>query len=118
MIDGAVVHVIANGRMSAVQDFVGEEIGAFPTAGANEAKKLSLDEVPGIRRNDVEKARLTFGVAEFGKSFDMVKREVHRLMICATNSLSSITRRRFDSSSARAYMEKPAATFCTRFRNL
>ena len=91
--------------------FVPEDGRALAPMGVGEGEKLTCHKVAGMRRYNVEKASLRFGVAESFQGIEMGRRDVHSVRIPAVISRSSRTRRKRDASSERAYIEKPAAAF-------
>ncbi len=81
--------------------FVPEDGRALAPMGVSEGEKLACNKVAGMRRYDVEKASLRFGVAESFQRIEMGRRNVHSVRIPAVISRSSSTRRKRDASSER-----------------
>ena len=78
---------------------------------ARESEKLTRQKVAGMGRDNIEKARFFFGVAERLQGVEMCRCNIHSVRIPAVISRSSRMRRRRDASSGRLYSEKPAAAF-------
>ena len=98
--------------------FVPEEHRSFAPRSAGKAQELARQEVARMSGDEIEKARLLFGVAESFERVHLCSREIHRERIFAVISLSSRTRRSREVSSRRAYREKPAFAFSPKARGL
>src|SRR5258708_39557025 len=81
--------------------FVPGDGRALAPMGFGEGEKLTRHKVAGMRRYDVEKASLRFGVAESFQGIEVRRRNVHSVRIPAVISRSSRTRRKRDVSSER-----------------
>jgi hypothetical protein len=72
MEDGAFVHVVPDGGVSLLQQFLRKGRETFPVARVCKALELSEREVARMDGDDVEKAGLDLRVAEFLDPFDVV----------------------------------------------
>ena len=78
-----------------------EGIGSVAPMGVGKGEELTRNEVTRMRRDDVEKPRLGFGVSESFQGIEMGRRNVHSERIPAVISRSSRTRRKREASSER-----------------
>src|SRR5260370_40578104 len=111
MKDGAPSHVIPNGGVTALDEFLSKRSGTLSISCSGKSSELSQCEITRMDRHDIEKAGLRLGVAEFPDALDMVSRHLHRDKISAVSSRSSKTSSRQAPSCACAWREKPLQPF-------
>ena len=82
----APAHIVPDRGMPSRNDLLRERRRTISVACARESAELSEGEVAGLNSHDVEKARFSFGVAEFLDPLDMILGKVHSDRISAVNS--------------------------------
>src|SRR6266581_1980224 len=86
MKDGAPPHVIPNGGVTALDEFLSKRSGTLSISCSGKSSELPQCEITRMDRYDIEKAGLRLGVAEFLDALDMVSRHFHRDKISAVSS--------------------------------
>src|ERR1051326_1677589 len=99
VIDGAMSRHGCRTRMLVRLEFVPKKGGALAPLHARKRQELPGNEVARVRGNEIQKARLFFGVSESLQGGDMDGCNIHSEKIRAVSSDSSRMRRNFEASS-------------------
>ena len=83
MIDRTPSHVIADGSVTLLEEFLTKRGRTLSVGTARENPEVSQSKVAREDRYNVKKAGLRFGLAEFSNPFDVSSRKIHSNRISA-----------------------------------